>query len=200
MSDDIQTIILDDFTNELKPDTDFPLIDDEAASSTPRSTRSPAAPRNGKPIWTADQIADYLNRTGGGFAGGFNDTPNPADRRHDLSVITFGFHTQPGRACRQRLCLCSSDGSCFGLQRIFQFRDFNNAQRAATREAMQSWDDVIAVIFQETSVNEADINFGNLASAPTTQAYAYLPTRLLTANPAINAQVRRASAATSGFR
>ena len=54
---------------------------------------------------------------------------------------------------------------------------------------MQAWDDVIAVTFQETDVNDADIAFGNLASAPTTQAYAYLPSSILTGNPVINAQV-----------
>ena len=54
---------------------------------------------------------------------------------------------------------------------------------------MQGWDDVIAVSFRESDINDADIAFGNLASAPTTQAYAYLPDRVLTGNPAINAQI-----------
>jgi serralysin len=54
---------------------------------------------------------------------------------------------------------------------------------------MQSWDDVVAVSFQESNINDADITFGNLASAPTTQAYAYIPRPVLTSNPAINAQI-----------
>ena len=44
---------------------------------------------NGKPIWTPEQIAAYLNRTGGQFGLGVNDL---APRGGDANVITFGFH------------------------------------------------------------------------------------------------------------
>ena len=140
---------------------------------------------NGKPIWSPDQIADYLNRTGAGFAG--LPTHNPQTDAN-LAVINFGFHTSQA-SLQANGYVYAFNGSLFGLSEYFNFATFNTAQRAATREAMQAWDDVIAVTFQETSVNDADIAFGNLASAPTTQAYAYLPSSILTANPVINAQV-----------
>ncbi len=54
---------------------------------------------------------------------------------------------------------------------------------------MQAWDDVIAPSLVESDIDSADITFGNLASAPTTQAYAYIPRPVLTSNPAINAQI-----------
>ena len=140
---------------------------------------------NGKPIWSPDQIADYLNRTGAGFAG--LPTHNPQTDAN-LSVINFGFHTSQA-SLQANGYVFALNGSLFGLSEYFNFATFNNSQRAATREAMQAWDDVIAVTFQETSVNDADIAFGNLASAPTTQAYAYLPSSILTANPVINGQI-----------
>ena len=140
---------------------------------------------NGKPIWSPDQIADYLNRTGSGFAG--LPTHNPQTDAN-LSVINFGFHTSQA-SLQANGYVFALNGSLFGLNEYFNFATFNTAQRAATREAMQAWDDVIAVTFQETSINDADIAFGNLASAPTTQAYAYLPSNILTANPVINAQI-----------
>ena len=43
--------------------------------------------------------------------------------------------------------------------------------------------------FRETSADDGDINFGNLASAPGTQAYARLPAATITSNPVINPQV-----------
>lgn len=49
---------------------------------------------NNKPIWTPEQIAAHFNRTGGGFADGFNDTPQVGRQNNigdDNSVITFGF-------------------------------------------------------------------------------------------------------------
>jgi len=55
--------------------------------------------------------------------------------------------------------------------------------------AFELWDDLISVSLQESTINAADIAFGNLTSAPTTQAYAYLPNSVITSNPAINAQI-----------
>ena len=63
-----------------------------------------------------------------------------------------------------------------GRSEYFGFAPFTAAQQAATDKAIQLWDDLIAVSFvQVTDINQADITFGNLTNAPTTQAYAYLP-------------------------
>jgi len=140
---------------------------------------------NGKAIWTPEQIAAYLNRTGGGFHGGVQAGPQ-SDA--DLSVIKFGFHTgQQSLFDNGYVYFVGQNG--FAFSEYFNFAQFNDAQKAAAREALQSWDDVIAVSLEESHIDDADIAFGNLASAPTTQAYAYVPRPVLTANPAINEQI-----------
>jgi serralysin len=140
---------------------------------------------NGKPIWTPEQIAAYLNRSGGGFAGLPLHGPQSDS---DLSVINFGFHTgQQSLFDNGYVYFVGQSG--FGLSEYFNFAPMTEAQKAATREAMQSWDDVIAPSLVETNINDADIALGNLASAPTTQAYAYIPRNIISSNPAINSQV-----------
>lgn len=141
---------------------------------------------NGKPIWTPDQIADYLNRTGAAFAGGPGDAPQ-SDA--NLSVINFGFHTSQA-SLQANGYVYAFNGGLFGFSEYFNFATFSTAQRAATREAIQAWDDLISVSIQETAIDAADIAFGNLASAPTTQAYAYLPVSPLTSNPIIAPQIQ----------
>ena len=140
---------------------------------------------NGKPIWTPEQIAAYLNRTGGGFHGGVQAGPQ-SDA--DLSVIKFGFHTgQQSLFDNGYVYFVGQNG--FAFSEYFNFAAFTDAQKAAAREALQSWDDMIAVSIVESDINSADIAFGTLASAPTTQAYAYVPRPVLTGNPAINQQI-----------
>ena len=140
---------------------------------------------NGKAIWTPQQVAAYLNRTGGGFHGGPQAGPQ-SDA--DLSVIKFGFHTsQASLQNTGYVYFVGQNG--FAFSEYFNFTQFSDAQKAAAREALQSWDDVIAVSLQESDINSADIAFGNLTSAPTTQAYAYVPRPVLTSNPAVNAQI-----------
>jgi serralysin len=140
---------------------------------------------NGKAIWTPQQIAAYLNRSGGGFSTGPNNGPQ-SDA--DLSVIKFGFHTgQQSLFDNGYVYFVGTSG--FAFSEYFNFAPFSAAQKDAAREALQSWDDVIAVSLQESGINAADVAFGNLASAPTTQAYAYIPTKTLTGNAAINAQI-----------
>jgi len=141
---------------------------------------------NGKPIWTPDQIAAYLNRTGAAFAGGPGDAPQSDS---NLSVINFGFHTnQASLQANGYVYFVGAQG--FGFSEYFNFAAFTAAQKDAAREALTQWDDLISVSLQETGINAADIAFGNLASAPTTQAYAYLPNATLTSNPAINVQIQ----------
>ena len=127
---------------------------------------------NGKPIWTPEQAAAYLNRTGGQWGTGTNDLSTKSGNQ---SVITFGFHENQ-QSLYDNGYVYSSGGQLFGLSEYFQFAAFNSAQRAATREAMQNWDDVIAVTFVETSAYQGDINFGNLTNSPNTQAYSRIPT------------------------
>ncbi|HEX8553341.1 MAG TPA: M10 family metallopeptidase C-terminal domain-containing protein [Sphingomonas sp.] len=129
---------------------------------------------NGKPIWTPDQIADYLNRTGGQYGNGPNDL---LQRGGDTKVINFGFHENQASLFRNGYVFTDpGTGRLTAFEEYFNFAAFNTAQRTATRLAIGFWDDVAAVSFRETSSDLADINFGNLASAPQTQAYAYLPT------------------------
>ncbi|MDQ3080382.1 MAG: M10 family metallopeptidase C-terminal domain-containing protein [Pseudomonadota bacterium] len=145
---------------------------------------------NNKPIWTPEQIAAHFNRTGGGFADGFNDTPLVGRQNNigdDNSVITFGFFNTQAQVANNGY-VYSSGGGLFGLAEYFNFAPFSAAQREAAREAMQGWDDVVAVSFREASADDADMNFGNLASAPTTQAYARIPNVNLDA--ALGGQVR----------
>lgn len=136
-----------------------------------------------KPIWTLEQITAHLNRTGGGFADGFNDTTQVGRQNNigdDNSVITFGFFDTQAQVGNNGYTYTAPNPqgvpTRYGLAEFFNFAAFTEAQRSATREAMQGWDDVIAITFKEVSADEADMNFGNLASAPTTQAYARIPT------------------------
>ncbi|MDG6078745.1 matrixin family metalloprotease [Erythrobacter litoralis] len=142
---------------------------------------------NGKPIWSVEQIAAHLNRTGASWIDG----PDPAPQRgdDDPTTITFGFfESQAELVDNGYVYFIGDDG--YGFSEYFNFASFTDAQRAAAREAVQSWDDVAAISFVETDADNADINFGNLASAPQTQAYARLPFANLTSDPDINAQIQ----------
>ncbi|MDQ3074956.1 MAG: M10 family metallopeptidase C-terminal domain-containing protein [Pseudomonadota bacterium] len=150
---------------------------------------------NNKSIWTPERIAEHLNRTGGGFADGFgNDSLNGRQNNigDDNSVITFGFFNTRTEVINNGYTYTANNASgvptLYGLSEVFNFAAFTSAQRDATREAMQNWDDVVAVSFREASADDADMNFGNLASAPTTQAYARIPTAGLDAT--LGGQVR----------
>ncbi|MCR5877501.1 M10 family metallopeptidase C-terminal domain-containing protein [Phenylobacterium sp. J367] len=136
---------------------------------------------NGKPIWTADQIADHLNRTGTAWG----DTGVPRDG--DASVLTYGFFNSQADLVANGY-VYELGGTYYGLSEYFGFAAFNEAQRAATREAFQYWDDVVAVSFQESSVDQGDMNFGNLTNRPGTQAYSRLPSDIVSTNPHVNAQ------------
>jgi serralysin len=141
---------------------------------------------NGKPIWTVDHITQYLNRT----HAGWNGLPGqPAQSDADQTTINFGFHTSQA-SLQANGYVFAFNGGLYGLAEYFNFTPFSDAQKAAARVAMGLWDDVISVKFAETNVNSADIAFGDLTSAPTTQAYSYLPLSLLSGNPTVNAQIQ----------
>lgn len=143
---------------------------------------------NGKPIWSPDQIADHLNRSGASWIGG----RDPAVQGDDnLREITFGFHESQQTLEDNGYVYTENGTDYFALSEYFNFAAFNGGQRAAARDAMGYWDDVVSVTFREAAINDADIAFGNLANAPNTQAYARLPFGTVVAgNPALNDQVR----------
>ena len=145
------------------------------------------------PIWTPQQIAAHLNRTLTGWGVGVNGTPGSDD---DITTINFGFHNSQTDLFNNGY-VYELNGSYYAFSEYFNFAPFSEAQRAAAREAIQYWDDVVAVSFQETNADDGDINFGTLASAPQTQAYARLPADLVLSplNPPaviahVNPQVR----------
>jgi serralysin len=132
-----------------------------------------------KPIWTPDQIAANLNRTGLSWN---QDSPANARQQGDTdpSTITFGFFNSQSEMIGQGYTYyVPGNPTLYGIGEIFNFTPFTAAQRSAAREGMQHWDDALAVKFVETHSSNADINFGNLTSAPTTQAYANLPAAVL---------------------
>lgn len=141
---------------------------------------------NGKPIWSVDQIAAHLNRSGTNWL----ETPGNAQQRDDnLQEITFGFLATQQQV-QDNGYVYFLNGQGYGLAEYFNFAAFNAAQQGAAREAMGLWDDLVSVSFREVPAGQADINFGALANAPTTQAYARLPSGLMSSNPTVNAQVQ----------
>jgi serralysin len=141
---------------------------------------------NGKPIWSAEQAAAYLFRAGAGYGTGANMVMPTGG---DINVLTYGFHT--GQASLAANGYVYTVGSqAFGLSEYFNFAPFTDAQKAATREAFQYWDDVVSTEFVESNINDADIAFGNYTNQPGTQAYARLLANTITSNPAINEQIR----------
>jgi serralysin len=137
---------------------------------------------NNKPIWTADQIASYLNRTGQSWL-----TTGKQRGDTEASVITYGFFANQAELVNNGY-VYFLNGQGFGLNEYFGFGAFTEAQKAGAREAMAYWDDIVAVSFKEADVNSADINFGNVMNRPGTQAYARLPGSSVSSNPTVNSQ------------
>ena len=140
----------------------------------------------GKPVWTIEQVTAHLNRTGISWMPGPN---NAVPGSGSAAVITFGFFDTQAQVFNNGYGY-ALNGSLFAFTEYFNFASFTAAQRDATRAAIQSWDDLISTTFVEVSADQADINFGNLLNAPTTQAYARLPGAVITTNPIVNPQIR----------
>ena len=138
-----------------------------------------------KPVFTADEAAEYLNRgddgpgTGTGAAwaghkGGVNADYFPAptvNPQASLETINFGFFETRADVDPAHFLI---QGNAPGVSRADGFSTFTVAQREAARQALQSWDDVIDLRFVETSSAQADINFMNTTTGPA-QASAFLP-------------------------
>jgi len=170
----MSTIVQGEYDYGVEAEDDFPILSIYDVVSVEASLDPLAGgTANNKPIWTPEQIAAYLNRTGGQFGEGANDL---STRSGNPAVITFGFHENVQSLADNGYVYTLDGVNYFAFSEYFNFASFNEAQRAATREAMQNWDDVVAVSFVETHANQGDINFGNLASAPNTQAYSRIPT------------------------
>ena len=142
----------------------------------------------GRPILTADEVSAWLNRTGTAFNGAAGNAPQ-SDA--DNSVINFGFFNSTNDMLLNGYTYVWTDGVRYAPNggEIFNFAPFTADQRSATREAITAWDDVIAVSFRETHPDDADINLGNLANAPTTQAYATLPYGRIYVNDLVNSHM-----------
>lgn len=141
---------------------------------------------NGKPIWNLNQITNNLNRNGHSWVPGGDNAAQRGDS--DAKTITFGFFNNQLDLIGQGYTYTDEDGS-FGFPEFFNFTAFTADQREATRESIGYWDDVLGVKFVETTYDKADINFGGLADAPQTQAYAYFPAKTLTGIPFYDAQI-----------
>lgn len=180
MTDSFKTIDADTgFADYYPSDNDFPVVSVDSGIAADEASLDPLAGGTAynKTIWTADRAAAYLNRTSGQWGTGPNDL---LQQGGNPGVITFGFHeTQASLAQTGYVYVANNAAGVptyYGLSEYFQFATFNAAQRAATREAIQYWDDVISVKFVETDSFHADINYGNLTKSPNTQAYSRIPT------------------------
>ncbi len=148
---------------------------------------------NGKPIWTADQAAANLNRTGANWVSGANHAVQSDSNQQE---ITFGFYSDRSEMLSNGYGYYAPNAqgvqTYYALSQYFEFGAFTADQKATARIAIGYWDDVVAVSFREvTTMSSADITFGNLTNSPTTQAYAYLPQTNLSSDAAFNAQIAR---------
>jgi serralysin len=94
-----------------------------------------------------------------------------------LTQINFGFYETQATLPDPYVFTRLSDGTnqlYIGDARANGFSTFTAAQREAARQAIDSWDDLIAVNFVETHFKQGDINFMNTTTGPI-QASAFLP-------------------------
>ncbi|SMF67896.1 serralysin [Allosphingosinicella indica] len=158
----------------------------------------------GKPVFTKEEVAYYLNR-GDGIIGGFESGANwdgaqgyannqyywlpvtkamggeaglPSEggpgATGPLTTLTFGFYETLASLPEPYVYRTPAGNLALGLSVAQGFSPFTAAQRTATREAIGLWDDIIKVNFQETSFQQGDLNFMNTTTGPA-QAAAYLP-------------------------
>jgi len=101
---------------------------------------------NGKPIFTIEQVAQQLTRSGTAWNGvGANPVPNGG-----LGTISYAFFNNAAE-------VYSSEKN--------QFVPLSQAQRDAVRQAFSILGEVLGVAFVEGNVATADINLGNIDSA-----------------------------------
>jgi serralysin len=135
-----------------------------------------------KTVYTLEQVIANLNRTsypGTGIPGpqwSYGEDFMGQNKSGTSDIIQYGFYTSQSQLFQSPYVFTNAAGNLVGRNEYFQFAPFSAAQQAATNKAIQLWDDLITTSFvQVTDMNQADLTYGNLAVAPTTQAYAYLP-------------------------
>ena len=166
----------------------------------------------GKPVYTVEEVAYYLNRgvgvqeyegnfynsganwdgaqgtannewywvntskNNGGQAVSEGQTGGPG-AIGPLTTLNFGFYETLETLPDPYVYTQAADGTSqtyFGMEVTEGFSTFDADQRAAAREAIEAWDELILVDFAETSFEQGDINFMNTTTGPI-QASAYLP-------------------------
>lgn len=172
-------------------------IDGAAPVTSEASVDGQGGTIRGKPVFTIEQAAYYLNRgddgqddgnggviknSGAEWFGGkgpaINDYYTQAVSKSDgdgsLDTLTFGFYETQATLPEPYVFRNAAGALSIGLGQARGFSTFTPEQRAATRDAIASWDDLIAVTFKETPFQQGDINFMNTTTGPA-QASAYLP-------------------------
>jgi serralysin len=119
-----------------------------------------------------DPLKNYDPRTGASWAGHKGDVNGIFDAipfgytdGAALNTLNYGFYNT-----RDDI----DPGYKLLGARLNGFSAFSDAQRVAARQAIETWDELIAVEFIETEAAKADINFMNTTTGPI-QASAYLP-------------------------
>lgn len=151
-----------------REDHELPVVDATTGLRLDINVDGQGGTIRNKPVFTADEVAAYLNRDEAGWDGALTNKSFHAPHTQPNGTLSFGFFDQLSDL---------NDGYVVGngaLTEYFGFSALSAAQRSAAREAIQSWDDVIAWDFVEKPNAEADINFGNTTTGPA-QAWAYLP-------------------------
>ncbi len=124
----------------------------------------------------ADPLKNYEANSGAawfGHKGQVNGRYDAATKSGAavLDTLTFGFYET--RADIDP-AYNGFAGNAPGVRRLDGFSAMTEAQRVATRQAIQTWDELIALDFVETKAADADLNFMNTTTGPA-QASAYLP-------------------------
>jgi serralysin len=153
------------------------LTPDQVAFYLNRGDRTdPGAPF--QPLDPNDVGAQYVPRTGASWEGhkgnvnGIFDAPVAGKTPGTpLDTLTFGFFETKADVDPAHFWIA---GNAPGVSRADGFSTFDAAQRDAARQAMATWDEILAVQFKETSSAQADINFMNTTTGPI-QASAFLP-------------------------
>jgi serralysin len=125
------------------------------------------------PGFNNDYYFTAIGKNNGGKAESFYQGGD-ADANGTLTTINFGFYETQATLPEPYVYRNTAGNLVIGQAVASGFSTFSPAQRAAAREAIQSWDDLVAVKFQETPFQQGDINFMNTTSGPA-QASAYLP-------------------------
>jgi Ca2+-binding RTX toxin-like protein len=173
MTDTVQT--------QPEADTDYPTVGDVIYLDA--NVDGTGGTISSKPVYTLDQVIANMNRTsypGSGIPGpqwNYGEDFMGQNKSGDPTVIQYGFYTSQSQLFQVPYVYPNAAGTgLVGRNEYFQFGAFSAAQQAAADKSIALWDDLVDVSFVKVAdINQADITYGNLKVAPTTQAYAYLP-------------------------